>query len=600
MSEQKNILSSLRDIMQSKGIDALVVPVTDPHLGEYVPDHWKIIKWMTGFSGSAANVVITQKFAGLWTDSRYFIQAEEQLRDSGFELVKLKIPHTPEYIDWLDENLPDGSRVGADGRVIPTGIVKMMQTAFQRKNLSIDLSCDFITGLWTDRPPMPQDMAFEHATIFAGLSREEKIRNLRTRMVEMHADNHLLTSLDDIAWLLNVRGSDVNYSPLLTSYALISREQVLLFVEEDKIPRQLKVDFDRAGVTILPYEEVDAILGSLPSDESILITPGTTSAALYNSITSGMTIIEEVSIPTRLKAIKNGVEQENIMKVMVRDGVALTRFFYWLEKNIGKEKITEISAADRLLMFRMEQDNCTGPSFATIAGYNEHGALPHYCSSQETNVMLEPSGIFLLDSGGQYLDGTTDVTRTIALGAPTDQQKSDFTLALKGTIGLAMAKFPYGTKGYQIEVLARKALWDNGMNYGHGTGHGVGYFLNVHEGPQTIGTGASGDMKTILEPGMLTADEPAIYREGEYGFRTENLVLCQDDRETPYGRFLKFETVTLCYIDQKLIEVELLTNNEVDWLNEYHKTVYEKLSPHLDNNEKLWLKEKTGGISNIK
>lgn len=579
--------------MQSKGIDALVVPVTDPHLGEYMPDHWKIVNWLTGFSGSAANVVITKDFAGLWTDSRYFIQADGQLTGSGFELVKLKIPHTPEYIDWLAENLDQGSHVGVDGRVLPVGTLRLLEASFRRKNIDIDLSCDLVTELWEDRPPMPSGLAFEHETVFAGLSREEKIAAVRARMIEMHADNHLLTSLDDTAWMLNIRGSDVNYSPLLTSYSIITSEQVLLFVDEDKVPRKLKHDFDRAGIGILPYDTVDGVLESLPDDESILITPGTISASLYNSIAGGMRIIEDVSIPTRLKAVKNNIEQANIRKVMIRDGVALTRFFYWLETNIGKERISEISAAEELLRFRMEQENCTGPSFATIAGYKEHGALPHYCSSPETDVLLEPDGIFLLDSGGQYLDGTTDVTRTISLGTPSWQQKSDFTLALKGTINLAMAKFPYGTRGYQIEVLARKALWDNGLNYGHGTGHGVGYFLNVHEGPQTIGTGASGDLKTIIETGMLTADEPAIYREGEYGFRTENLLLCMDDKETPFGRFLKFETVTLCYIDQDLIETGLLTVSEAEWLNDYHKSVFEKLSPHLDDDEKLWLKSKT-------
>lgn len=590
------ILASLRGLMKEKKIDAFIVPVTDPHLGEYVPDHWKIIRWMTGFTGSAANVVITDDFAGLWTDSRYFIQAASQLEDSGYELVKLKIPHTPEFIDWLARQMPAGSVVGVDGRVIPVGAVNLMRKAFSRKKIDIDLSCDLISGLWSDRPAMPVDLAFEHKIVFAGESREQKIEAVLARMREMNVDNHLLTSLDDIAWLLNIRGADVNYSPLLTSFAIVRQNQLLLFVDDEKIPPVMKRDFDRAGITILPYEEIQSILGSLPSDESILVTPGTTSASLYNSLPAGMLILEDVSIPTRMKAIKNKTEQENIRRVMVRDGVALTRFFFWLENSIGKERITEISAADRLLEFRMEQENCTGPSFATIAGYNEHGALPHYCSTPETDVDLRAEGIFLLDSGGQYLDGTTDVTRTVALGEPTGQQRRDFTLALKGTINLAMAKFPYGTRGYQIEILARKALWDNGMNYGHGTGHGVGYFLNVHEGPQTIGTGASGDLKTILEPGMLTADEPAIYREGEYGFRTENLVLCQDDCETPFGRFLKFETVTLCYIDQRLLDISLLTRDEIRWLNDYHTEVFARLSPFLKDIEKSWLKQKTAPI----
>jgi Xaa-Pro aminopeptidase len=360
--------------------------------------------------------------------------------------------------------------------------------------------------MWNDRPAMPAAKAFEHETRFAGLSREEKLENVRSRMSEMNVDYHLLTSLDDIAWLLNIRGNDINYSPLFTSFAIVGKDTFYLFAHDGKIPEDLGGKLAADGVSIMPYNEIASALKAIEPGKSILVTPGTTSAELYYSVPGEVDIVEEVSIPTRMKAVKNSVEQGHIRDVMVKDGIALTKFFYWLENNIGKIKITEISAAEKLVDFRMEQPECTGPSFATIAGYNEHGALPHYCSTPETDVELKPEGIFLLDSGGQYLNGTTDVTRTVCLGTPTEQQRTDFTLALKGTINLAMVKFPAGTKGYQIEVLARKALWDNGMNYGHGTGHGVGFFLNVHEGPQTIGTGASGDLKTVFEPGMLTAD----------------------------------------------------------------------------------------------
>ncbi|MCA1756932.1 MAG: aminopeptidase P family protein [Bacteroidales bacterium] len=590
---RREVIKEIRRLMLESKLDALIVPVTDPHLGEYVPEHWRIIEWLTGFTGSAANVVITHDFAGLWTDSRYFIAAEEQLKGSGFELVKLKIPHTPEYIEWITSALKAGGRVGVDGRVIPVATVNKMREAFSVKKIELDIEADLISPLWHNRPPMPETGIFEHELRFAGISREDKITQVRTVMEKMGADNHMLTSLDDIAWMLNVRGGDVTYSPLFTAFALITRSQVLLMINEDKVPAILKQKFDREGIVLLPYEETDSMISEISPDESLLVTSGTLSAVLFKAIPEGVRLIEDVSVPGRLKAIKNETEQLHIRDVMVRDGVALTRFFYWLENSIGKESITEISAADKLLSFRMDQENCTGPSFATIAGYNEHAALPHYCAVPETDAELRPEGIFLCDSGGQYLDGTTDVTRTIALGKPTKQQKTDFTLALKGTINLAMAKFPLGTKGYQIEILARKALWDNGMNYGHGTGHGVGYFLNVHEGPQTIGTGASGDLKTNIEPGMLTADEPAIYREGEYGFRTENLILCVDDRETEYGRFLRFDTVTLCYIDSTLIEKELMTEAETAWINDYHSKVFEKLSPALNPEEKSWLKSKT-------
>ncbi|MDT8401233.1 MAG: aminopeptidase P family protein [Bacteroidales bacterium] len=589
-------LAAIRSKMNNSGIDAYIIPITDPHLGEYVPDHWRIIRWLTGFTGSAANVVITDSFAGLWTDSRYFIQAKNQLEDSGFELVKLKIPHTPEYIDWLAANLERGSLVATDGRIMPAGMVRMIEKAFARKRIKLDTGCDLISGIWKDRDPMPKDEAFEHSLRYAGKSRKEKIAAVRKEMKEMGADYHLLTSLDDIAWLFNIRGGDVKFSPLFTSFAIISQLDIILFAGLEKIPTGLRKSLENDGLSLMAYDMVDHELKRLEEGKSIIITPGTTSASLFRAIPADVDIIEEISIPTRMKAVKNEVEIDNIRQVMIKDGLALTRFFYWLEHSIGKVKISEISAADKLLEYRMQQADCEGPSFATIAAYNEHGALPHYGATTETDVELKPEGIFLVDSGGQYYGGTTDVTRTVCLGSPSEQQKTDFTLALKGTINLAMAKFPLGTKGYQIEILARKALWDHGMNYGHGTGHGVGYFLNVHEGPQTIGTGASGDLKTILEPGMLTADEPAIYREGEYGFRTENLLLCVKDRETEYGSFLKFETVTLCYIDTSLIARELMTEAEIRWLNEYHDLVYNILSQRLPEEIKQWLKLKTGAL----
>jgi Xaa-Pro aminopeptidase len=377
------------------------------------------------------------------------------------------------------------------------------------------------------------------------------------------------------------------------SYALVGIHDCYLFVQKEKVPDIIYRQLTDQGITILPYPKVSDILKEIPQSSKILLHPGTINCWLYHSIPEQIDIVEGISIPTRMKAIKNEQEIFHIRNVMVKDGIALTRFFIWLEKNLGCERITELTASEKLTGFRADQENFQGPSFATISAYNAHGASPHYEPTPESDIELKKEGIYLLDSGGQYLDGTTDVTRTIALGEPTSRQKSDFTLALKGTINLAMAEFPLGTKGYQIEVLARKALWDNGLNYGHGTGHGVGFFLNVHEGPQTIGTGASGNMNIILEPGMLTADEPAIYREGEYGIRTENLILCVKGKETNYGQFLKFETVTLCFIDSSLVEKSLLTDREIQWFNQYHEMVYNRLSPHLNEAEKQWLKDKT-------
>jgi len=586
-------LKALRKAMSKAGIDACIIPATDPHLGEYVPDHWRIIRWLTGFTGSAATVVVTRDFAGLWTDSRYFIQAEQQLAGTGFDLVRLRVPHTPEYIEWLAYNLKKRSVLGIDGRVYASGLYRQLVKALEGKNIRVDISTDLISPLWTDRPEMPYSSAFEHALEFTGLTREEKISAVRRRMEETGVDHHLLTSPDDIMWLLNIRGSDVQYCPLIICYSIITAGQVLLFVNEDQIPQNLRRDLDRAEVVMLPYEETSTMLAKLPRRTTLMLNPATTSASLYSSIDEEIYIIEDVTIPTRLKAIKNPTEIRNIRMTMKKDGIALTKFFFWLESAVGKEYVTEVSAASKLLLFRMEQEGCCGPSFETISAWNAHAALPHYSPSAENETGITGNGIYLLDSGGQYYGGTTDVTRCMVFGKPTAKQKSDFTLALKGTISLARAKFPLGTRGYQIEMLARKALWENGLNYGHGTGHGVGYFLNVHEGPQTIGTAASGDLKTIIEPGMLTADEPAIYRSGEYGFRTENLLLCVEDELTEYGQFLKFETVTLCYIDKNLIDISLLTEEEREWIDNYHRIVYDSLADQLTHDEKEWLRNKT-------
>jgi Xaa-Pro aminopeptidase len=589
-------LKDLRKAMLAAGVDAYIIPAYDPHLGEYVPEHWRVISWLTGFTGSAANVVVTARFAGLWTDSRYFIQAEQELEGSGFELVKLKVPHTPEYIGWIAGNMRSRTVVAFDGRVMPVAMLNLMKESFFSRGLLINPECDLIGPIWSDRPPMPRSVAFDHPVEFAGISRGSKIERIRERMGEMKADYHLLTSPDDILWMLNIRGGDVEFSPLITCFALITPVQLLLFVDDEQIPPLMKREFDSDGVVILPYDVVGTVLSGLNPKASLLLHMGTTSAALYSSVNPKCTIIGDVSIPTRLKAIKNSVEIDNIRATMVKDGVALTKFFYWLENNIGRERITEVSAAEKLLSFRLQQEGCRGPSFSTISAWNEHAALPHYSPSRDRDTELGPKGIYLLDSGGQYLGGTTDVTRCVVFGEPAMRQKRDFTLALKGTIGLSMVKFPLGTKGYQIEILARKALWDNGLNYGHGTGHGVGYYLNVHEGPQSIGSGASADLKTIIEPGMLTADEPAIYRPGEYGFRTENLILCVEDELTEFGQFLRFETVTLCFIDTRLIDKALLTDEEARWIDSYHQRVYDTLSPLLGKQEQIWLKSKTQKI----
>lgn len=596
MNDINTKLSALRSLIKTKGVDAYLIPSTDPHLGEYIPEYWRVIAWLTGFTGSNATVLITDSFAGFWTDSRYFIQAEEQLSSSGFELMKPGHSDAKDFIEWMGENIKPCSKVALDGRTFSIGRMRKVEKIMDGKNVSFDIDCDLISELWTDRPPMPMSIAFDHSVMFCGKNRETKIAELRDRMRKMNVHYHLLTSVDDIMWLLNIRGNDIKYSPLITSFAIVDEEQILLFVDERQIPFRLAMEFDKLNIVMLPYEETAGILSALSPDSAILITPSTTSASLFNSIPQGMKIKEDVSIPSRLKAIKNKVEIENIGHVMLKDGVALTKFFYWFEQNSGSIVMSEISLSEKLSEFRSEQQDYSGPSFSTIVAWNEHGALPHYAATPESDSVITKSGILLIDSGGQYFDGTTDITRTIAIGRPTKQQINDFTLVLKGTINLALAKFPSGTKGYQLDILARRALWDNGMNYGHGTGHGVGFYLNVHEGPQNISPGAGEDSTTVLEPGMLISDEPGIYREGEFGIRTENLLLCFEDEENEFGKFLKFATVSLCYIDKSLIDITLLNQKEIDWLNLYHSEVYEKLIPFITSDEKVWLKNKTNSI----
>ncbi|MCX6255374.1 MAG: aminopeptidase P family protein [Bacteroidia bacterium] len=589
-------LGLLRAAMKEKNIDVYIIPSTDPHLGENIPDYWRVIAWLTGFTGSTAMCIVTDSFAGLWTDSRYFIQAENQLSGSGFVQMKPKLPDKKDFFEWLDENINPGSKIALDGRTFSIEWTRKIEKSLEGKKMSFDLNCDLISGIWAERIPMPGSTAFEHPVVFCGKERVVKIKEVREQMRKQKINYHLLTSVDDIMWLLNIRGTDVRYSPLVISFAIVGEEQILFFADKSKIPLKLASEFGKLNIVMLPYEETAVVLSTLPPDSTILINPVTTSASLFNSIPRGMRIIEDVTISTRLKAVKNKVEIENIGKVMVKDGVALTKFFYWLEHNSGSLTMSELSLAEKLNDLRSEQENYLGPSFSTIVAYDEHGALPHYSATSESDSVIGQEGILLIDSGGQYLYGTTDVTRTIALGRPTAQQKKDFTLVLKGTINLALAKFPAGTKGFHLDLLARKALWEQGLNYGHGTGHGVGFCLNVHEGPQNIGPGAGTDSKSVIEPGMLISDEPAIYREGEYGIRIENLILCYEDEETEFGQFLKFDTVSLCYIDKSLIDISLLEKKEIDWLNSYHNEVYEKIDPYITADEKVWLRNKTEAI----
>ncbi len=589
-------LALIRASMKESGLDAYIIPDTDPHLNEYIPDHWRIISWLTGFTGSAATVVVTQCFAGLWTDSRYFIQAEDQLLHSAFILMKPSHSDTSGFIGWLKENLERGSRIGLDGRTFSISRLRRLRQACTEKNITVDIEFDTIPEIWTGRPSLPGLPAMDYPVKFAGKDRAAKILEVRDEMARLDAEYHLLASPDDIMWLLNIRGKDIKYSPLLLSFAIVGKDQILLFTDEDKIPDLLAREFDKLGIIILPYEEISGMISTLRTTSSLLISPATTSAALYNSIYQGIKIKEDISIPARLKAVKNSIEIRNIGNAMIRDGVALTRFFYWIDRNSGSVPMSELSLTEKLYYFRSRQDNFLGLSFSSIVAYNEHAALPHYNAVSETDSIIGQEGLLLVDSGSQYLDGTTDITRTIAMGQPSEKQKNDFTRVLKGNISLAMSQFPAGTFGYQLDTLARKNLWEHGLNYGHGTGHGVGYCLNVHEGPYGISPMSGIDRNYPIVPGVLISDEPGIYRKDEYGIRIENLLICYEHEETEFGHFLKFDTVSLCYIDKNLINKSLLDRKETEWLNKYHAEVYDKISPHLSVDEKNWLLEKTEEI----
>lgn len=586
-------LALIRAALQQNSIDIYLIPSGDPHLGEYIPDHWRIISWLTGFTGSAATVLITAESAHLWTDSRYFLQAAEQLSGSGFELAKQEPEHYADFSEWVASWVKNGSSIAFDGRIFSISAFRKLKKALDGKDITFIDDSDLISALFTNRPKMPSSMAWIHPIDYSGKDRSVKIAGVRDRMKKQNAEFQLLTSPDDIMWLLNIRGSDLPYSPLLLSFALIGKEKLFLFAGKSSFSSELAEELNNQNIRILPYNEAVNMFSDLKKDSSIIINPSTTSVLLYNSIPKENHIIEDISIPARLKTVKNNTEIRNISRVMIKDGVALTKFFYWFMKNLGKIAMSEISIAKKLYEFRSLRNDFLGPSFPTIAAFNGHSALPHYTPAIGSNAVISGNGILLIDSGGQYKGGTTDITRTIATGIPTVRQKTDFTLVLKGHINLAMAKFPLGTKGSQLDILARKPLWENGLNYGHGTGHGVGYCLNVHEGPVNINPSVN---KTVIESGMLISNEPAIYREGEYGIRTENLMISFEDEETEFGHFLKFDTVSLCFIDKSLIEKTLLDPKEINWLDDYHSVVCERLSPFLSADEKNWLLDKTAKL----
>ena len=582
-----NRIAALRAHIAQEQIQAFIIPSTDPHLSEYVAPHWQSREWISGFTGSAGTVVVTAKDAGLWTDSRYFLQAARQLEGTCITLYKEMLPETPNIPEFLSAHLQEGDCVGIDGKMFSAEEVEHLQKELKKSGIRIKSIADPIQLLWTDRPAMPLAPAFVYDTKYAGMSFTEKLPAVRQAMEAAGADSLLLSALDEIAWLLNIRGNDVHCNPVVVSYLLIEKDKVNYFVQPQKVTPELTEYFNVNGISVHPYEEIGDYLNSFNA-HSILMNPAKTNYAIYSAIRPGCLIINGASPVALLKAIRNKQEIAGIHAAMQRDGVALVKFLKWLDEAVPAGKETEISVDKKLHTFRAAQPLYMGESFDTIAGYKEHGAIVHYEATPETDVTLKSEGFLLLDSGAQYLDGTTDITRTIALGPLTEEEKTDYTLILKGHIALAMAVFPEGTRGAQLDVLARMPIWKERMNYLHGSGHGVGHFLNVHEGPQSI---RMNENPVALQPGMVTSNEPGVYKAGSHGIRTENLVLTVPAGEGMFGKYLKFETLTLCPICRKGIIKELLTAEEIGWLNDYHRTVYEKLSPDLNNDEREWLKE---------
>ena len=588
-------IAALREAMKQHKIDAYIIPTSDPHMSEYPADCWKYREWISGFTGSAGTVIITADKAGLWTDSRYFLQASTQLEGTGIELFKMMLPETPTIPEFLTHELKDGQTVGLNGETYSLADARSLEKALAEKEIKLNTNASLIDPIWKERPAIPEAPMFEMPIELSGKSTEDKLLDINKMLHMAGADCTILSALDEVAWTFNIRGTDVAYNPVVISYAFVSEKESVLFVNPKKIPAEIAEHLKKEGVTLADYGMLATFLSRLPERTRVFIDSKRTNVAIYNALPKSSILIEGISPANHLKSIKNEAEIKGFRNAVLKDGIAMTKFYFWLEKMLkAGEKVTELSAAAKLTALRSEQPQYVMDSFASISSYGPHGAVVHYSPTPETDTELKTDSLYLLDSGAQYLDGTTDITRTIALcDEPSEQMKKDFTRALKGTIGIAKCKFPAGIRGCLIDAFARKALWDAGINYLHGTCHGIGHCLNVHEGPQSI---RMEENPVILEPGMVMSDEPAMYRPGEYGIRTENMILIREDSETEFGKFLGFETLTLCYIDTKLVIPSMLSVREHAWLNKYHQMVYDLVSPHLNEEEKAWLKEKTAEI----
>lgn len=590
-------IAALRGAMAEQGLAAYIVPSADPHLSEYLPARWQGRQWLSGFTGSVGTLVVTADFAGVWVDSRYWVQAETQLAGTCVQLMKIAMAATPGHVDWLAAHIAAGARVGVDGQVLSLAAHRGLEAALGKSGVQLDIGHDLLSSVWPDRAGLPDAKVYEHLVPYACVSRAEKLRMVREAMRERNAGVHLVSTLDDVAWLFNLRGADVDYNPVFVAHALILPDAATLFAAPGKIDAALQAVLHADGVTVRPYGELAASLQALGADAAVLLDPARVTVGVQAVLPPRARRIEAINPSTLAKSRKTDQELLNVRAAMEQDGAALCEFFAWFEQSLGRETITELTVDQKLSAARARRPGFVSLSFGTIAGFNANGAMPHYRATADSHATIQGDGLLLIDSGGQYLGGTTDITRVVAVGTPNAEQKRDFTLVLKGMIALSRARFPRGVLSPMLDAIARAPIWEGGAEYGHGTGHGVGYFMNVHEGPQVISHRAPAGPHTAMEPGMITSNEPGIYRPGRWGVRIENLVCNRPWRTTELGEFLAFETLTLCPIDARCIDRELLRSDEAAWLDDYHAQVRERLLPHVQGAARDWLLLRTHALA---
>jgi Xaa-Pro aminopeptidase len=592
-------LAALRSAMARHQVDAFIVPSADPHLSEYLPGRWKGREWLSGFTGSVGTFIATRDVAGVWTDGRYYTQAEQELAGTEIKLMKIPSGASLLHIDWLADNLDEGQTVAVDARVLGLAVARLLGDALAARGIKLRTDLDLLDEIWTDRPGLPPEPVYEHVAPYAVLDRADKLHATRNAMARVGGERHFISTLDDIAYLFNLRGADVSFNPVFLAHALVESTRATLFVADGKIDDGLRTQLEQDGVRVAPYDQAQQALAALPSDSSLLIDPRRVTAGMRAAVPQGVRVVEAINPTTLAKSRKLDAEMDHVRDAMEHDGAALCEFFAWLEATLAdanRSPLTEVHIDEQITAARARRAGFVSPSFGTIAGFNANGASMHYRATPGQCAVIEGDGLLLIDSGGQYLGGTTDITRVVPVGTPSAAQKRDFTLVLKGMIALSMARFPRGTKGPMLDALARAPIWAAGIDYGHGTGHGVGYFLNVHEGPQVISPTASPDPHTAMEPGMITSNEPGIYRPGHWGIRIENLVLTRVVEKGEFGEFLGFETLTLCPIDTRCLDLALLRGDEAAWLNDYHRSVRARLLPHVSGAARDWLELRTKEI----